>query len=119
MGVHYTMDLSLRLFVFCLLFFCSFYMAGGKPEAPRIMWAFFKLGFFSLFFLCVFFFRSVMAYSVTGKLCIKLYLVVTDVGANHTIETGQSQEALVGEITNINLNLVLTGIVCYSYAKHG
>ena len=94
-------------------------MAGGKPEAPRVMWAFSKLGFFSLFFLCVFFFRSVMACSVTGKLCIKLYLVMTDVSTNHTIETGQLQEALVGDITNINLNLVLTGIVCFSYAKYG
>ena len=94
-------------------------MAGGKPDAPRVMWAFSKLGFFSLLFLCVFFFRSVLAYSVTGKLCTKLCLVMTDVGANHTIETGQLQEALVGDITNINLNLVLTSIVCYSYAKYG
>ena len=31
----------------------------------------------------------------------------------------QLQEALVGDISNIDLNLVLTGIDCYSYTKYG
>ena len=106
------MDLSIKHFGFFWLFCCLFYKAGGKPEAPRVLWAFSKLSFFSLFFLCVFFFGSV-------KLCIKLYLVVADEGANHTNETWQLQAALVGDITNIDLNLVLTGIACYSYAKYG
>ena len=59
-----------------------------------------------MFFFCV-------------KLCIKLYLVVADECTNHTNETWQLQEVLVGDITNIDLKLVLTGIVYYSYAKYG